>query len=1486
MNPVSLFHPAVADWFDHSFAAPTAAQAQAWPAFQAGRHVLIAAPTGSGKTLAAFLAAIDALVRQALAHGLKDETQIVYVSPLKALSNDIRCNLEAPLAGIRAALQARGLPDVDIRTWVRTGDTPAGERDRMRRRPPHIVVTTPESLYILLGSESGRAMLATTRTVIVDEIHALAPNKRGTHLAVSLERLAALCGNRLQRVGLSATQKPIEEVARFLVGAASDSGAGADCTIVDTGHRRARDLALEVPDAPLEAVMSAEVWEQVYQRLAHLIEAHRTTLIFVNTRRMAERVTRQLSDRIGPEHVAAHHGSLAKEQRLDAEQRLKHGKLKALVATASLELGIDIGEVDLVCQLGSPRSISAFLQRVGRSGHAVAGTPKGRLFPLSRDELVECAALIDSVGRGELDRLAILQQPLDVLAQQIVAEVATQEWSEDELFALIRRAWPYRALAREDFAAVVTMLAEGFSTRRGRRGALIHHDAVNHMLRGRRGARLTALTSGGTIPDNADFQVLLEPENHVVGSVNEDFAVESLAGDIFQLGNKSYRIMRVERGVVRVEDAHGMAPTIPFWLGEAPGRSDELSVAVSRLRADMAARLRSDPSGNDALRWLMDDLGVVAPAAEQLAEYLAAAHGALTCLPTQDTIVLERFFDEVGGMQLVIHSPYGSRINRAWGLALRKRFCRKFNFELQAAATEDNIILSLTTAHSFELADVSRYLHSATIRPLLIQAMLDAPMFVTRWRWVIGVALALPRFRGGRKVPPQLARMGAEDLIGSVFPDQIACAENLAGDREVPDHPLVRQAIGDCLNEAMDLAGLERVLAGIESGDIKIVARDLTEPSPLALEVLSARPYAYLDDAPLEERRTQAVMSRRWLSPEAASDIGRLDPEAIARVRSEAWPEATNADELHDALVWLGFLSARRSRCRTGLERLAVGAGAAPAGGATRCGAGAALDHGGTPAPVPGRCGRRPASSPRSRRRPPMPSAKWSRETALVEILRGRLEGLGPVTVETLTAPLGLAPAEAAAALAALEAEGFAMRGRFTPGAEAEEWCERRLLARIHGYTVKRLRAEIEPVAARDFLRFLLGWQRVAADARMEGPHAVDTVVGQLEGFEAPAGAWESEILPARLAGYEPTWLDDRCLAGHVAWTRLRPRAGRAGNGRTSNGRPNGSESKAATPVRTTPITLIARRHAALWGSLSIQEEGVQPGHRAQLVLDHIRAHGASFFDELVDGTGLLRSQVEEALGELVTLGLVSSDSFGGLRALLVPSGERRPIAGAHRRRRTAKFGMEEAGRWALVRRPRPAASGARADAGAAQQAVEHVARALLLRYGVVFWRLIEREAAWLPPWRDLLRVYRRLESRGDIRGGRFVAGFSGEQFALPDAVATLREVRRQPASGALVSLSGADPLNLAGILTPGPRLAALTGNRLLYRDGVPIALLAAGEVQFLETLDAASEWAAHKALLRSAVPGPPRAPDAVRREARAGKSRHSRTSGRRPRAA
>jgi ATP-dependent Lhr-like helicase len=1436
-HPAFDFHPVVRDWFDRCFDAPTRAQAEAWPAIGGGRDVLIAAPTGSGKTLAAFLAAIDGLLRQALAGELADETQVLYVSPLKALSNDIQKNLQEPLAGIGEALKARGLPEVEIRTWVRTGDTPAGERTRMAKRPPHIVVTTPESLYILLGSKSGRAMLRTVRTVIVDEIHALGPNKRGAHLALSLERLKALCGGKLLRVGLSATQKPIEEMARFLVGAKEGMADDAvpDCKIVDIGHGRARDLAIELPPSPLEAVMSAEVWEQLYERLAGLIEAHRTTLIFVNTRRMAERAARALSERLGEENVTAHHGSLAKERRLDAEQRLKAGKLKALVATASLELGIDIGDVDLVCQLGSPRSIASFLQRVGRSGHAVGATPKGRLFPLSRDDLVECAALLDSVRRGELDKLVVPEAPLDVLAQQIVAETAADDWSEDALYALVRRAWPYRKLAREDFDAVVTMLAEGYSTRRGRRGALIHHDAVNHMLRGRRGARLTALTSGGAIPDNADYRVLLEPENQTVGTVHEDFAVESLAGDIFQLGNQSYRIMRVERGTLRVEDAHGMPPTIPFWLGEAPGRSDELSQSVSRLMTDADARIEMPEARGDALHWLADEVGLGDTPARELFEYLAASRAALGHLPTLDCIVFERFFDESGGMQFVIHSPYGSRVNRAWGLALRKRFCRKFNFELQAAATEDNIVLSLTAAHSFDLAEVKRYLHSASVRTVLIQALLDAPMFQTRWRWVAGISLALPRFRGGKKVPPQIARMDAEDLIGAVFPDQIACAENLPGEREIPDHPLVRQTVHDCLHEAMDIDGLERLLAGLESGAIRVVALDLTQPSPLALEVLAARPYAYLDDAPLEERRTQAVMARRWLAPETAADLGRLDMEAIARVRAEAWPDPVNEDELHDGLVLLGFLSEAEVRAQAGLADWL--ASLARARRATRiAGPNGALWVAAERLP------HFQALWPGATRTPEIAAPAGyelkdaSPETALIEILRGRLESLGPVTPDALGAPLGLEGDDIAPALLALETEGFVMRGRFTPGMPREEWCERRLLARIHRYTVKRLRAEIEPVAARDFLRFLLQWQRVTPETHMEGPEALAAVVAQLEGYEAAAGAWEAEILPGRLAGYEAAWLDDECLAGRVAWARLRP----------LHEKPGGEARARPSPVRTTPITLLARRHASLWSALSPALDGAQPSSRGRAVLDFIRAQGASFFDELVEGTGLLRPQLEEALGELVALGLVKSDSFAGLRALLAPSDQRKSAA-SRRRRRAGLSAMEDAGRWALASTARPTVTGVKPSA----DAIEHVARTLLQRYGVVFWRLLDREAAWLPPWRELLRVYRRLEARGEIRGGRFVAGFSGEQFALPEAIGSLRELRRKPPAGQLVAVSGADPLNLAGILTPGAKLPALTGNRLLYRDGLPIAFLAGREVEFLEELDTGSRWELRKLLLR-----------------------------------
>ncbi|HEY7962697.1 MAG TPA: DEAD/DEAH box helicase [Steroidobacteraceae bacterium] len=1434
------FHPAVRAWFERTFAAPTAAQQAAWPQIAAGRHVLIAAPTGSGKTLAAFLAVIDELVRTALTTGtLADETHVVYVSPLKALSNDIHRNLEAPLAGIDAELRARGLAEHGIRTFVRTGDTPQHERTAMRKRPPHIVVTTPESLYILMGSESGRQMLATTRTVIVDEIHAMAGSKRGVHLALTLERLEALAGRRLTRVGLSATQKPIEDVARFLVGMRNLDAAGEPaCSIVDAGHVRARDLALEIPAAPLEAVMSGEVWTQLYDRLAQLVGEHRTTLVFVNTRRQAERIARHLSERLGEEHVTAHHGSMAKESRLDAEQRLKAGKLRALVATASLELGIDIGDVDLVCQIASPRSIAAVLQRVGRSGHFIGGTPKGRLFPLSRDDLVECAALLAAVRRGELDRLRVPDKPLDVLAQQIVAEAAAHEWDSAALFTLCRGAYPYRELTRAEFEELVRMLAEGYSTRRGRHGALIHHDAVNQRIRGRRSARLTAITSGGTIPDTADYQVILEPQAQFVGTVNEDFAVESLQGDIFQLGNVSYRILRVEQGRIRVEDAHGEPPSIPFWLGEAPGRTDELSASVSRLRSGLEAHL--DAGAEGACAWLVAEAGIDAPAAVQLVAYLAAARAALGALPTQQLIVLERFFDEAGGMQLVIHSPFGSRINRAWGLALRKRFCRSFNFELQAAATEDSIVLSLTTAHSFELEEVARYLHSNTVRPLLVQALCAAPMFPVRWRWSATIALALPRFRGGKKLPAPLARMAAEDLLTAIFPDQVACAENLPGELEIPDHPLVRQAIRDCLEDAMDVAGFERLLRGLEAGSIRCVARDLTEPSPLALEVLSARPYAFLDDAPLEERRTQAVVSRRWLDPQSAADLGKLDAAAIERVRTEAWPDATDPDELHDALLWLSFLTEAEAQAGPGWPALLATLAAARR---------VTLLDSGTqrlwvtaerlPLFVP--------LYPQARLEPAVTApAAYQQELAaadaLREVVRGRLTGLGPTRAATLAASLGLPTGAVDAALAALQAEGFVMRGAFTPESTGpDEWCERRLLARIHRYTVKRLRAEIEPTEARDFLRFLFEWQRVTASARMEGPDAVGAVLAQLEGVEAPASAWETELLPARISEYEPAWLDEQCLAGRFVWTRLAPR--------------RGSSERGAAPVRATPIVLLARRNLRLWSTLTGPGEGAVLTAGAQRAAAQLRQHGASFFDEIVAGTGLLPSQAEEALAELVALGLVNSDSFAGLRALLVPADRRRPALGGRRRRRLALFGMDAAGRWSRIARPAAAAEPDAAARALAEETVEHVVRTLLRRWGVVFWKLLAREAEWLPPWRDLLMCCRRLEARGEIRGGRFVQGFSGEQYAAPEAIGLLREMRRKPREGQCVSLSAADPLNLVGILTPGVRLPSLAGNRVLYRDGVPLALLAGGEVSFLETLPPEEQWQARNRLLRRHVP-------------------------------
>lgn len=1443
---LSIFHPAVAAWFTTTFGSPTGVQQQAWPAIQRRDNTLIAAPTGSGKTLAAFLAAIDALVREGEARGLEDETHVLYVSPLKALSNDIQKNLDLPLAGIREELFHQTMKDVEIRAWVRSGDTPQGERARMRRQPPHILVTTPESLYILLTSASGREMLQTVRTVIVDEIHALAGNKRGAHLTLSLERLAALCqahhGSRPNRIGLSATQKPIAAMANYLTGPAQE------CTIIDTGHVRERDLAIEVPRSPLEAIMAAEVWDEIYDRLAELVDEHRTTLIFVNTRRLAERAARFLAERLGEENVTAHHGSLAREHRLDAEQRLKGGRLRALVATASLELGIDIGDVDLVCQLGSPRSIATLLQRVGRAGHAVGGLPKGRLFPLSRDDLLECTALLDAVRRDELDRIIMPEQPLDVLAQQIVAEISGKEWEEAALFEQFRRAWPYRDLTNEAFVEVVRMLADGFSTRRGRRGAYLYRDAVNGRLRPRPAARLTSITNGGAIPDLFDYDVILSPEGYSIGSLNEDFAFESLPGDIFQLGNTSYRILKIEQGKVHVEDAHGQPPNIPFWFGEAPGRTDELSLAVARLRDTISVQLEQGMAAAEA--WLQQALSLPLPAAQQLTEYLAAAKAALGALPSFDTLIFERFFDEVGDMHFVVHSPFGSRINRAWGLALRKRFCRKFNFELQAAATEDSIILSLGPTHSFPLEEPAGYLKPATVKEILVQALLAAPLFATRWRWNANIALAVIRNRNGKRVPAQFQRSDAEDLVAVIFPDQLACFENIAGDREVPDHPLVKQTLRDCLYEAMDIDGLINLLTRLEQGEIKLVTCDLTTPSPLSMEVINARPYAFLDDAPAEERRTLAIQQRRYLDPETAADIGRLESAAIQRVQSEAWPDARSADELHDGLIMLGFMTGGEAQRGPLVEKDALGFGwqhlfkslmddkrvtLVDIGKDEKLWVAAErLNEILTLFPD---VAREPAIDPLLENG----DQPLHKEDALRELIRSRLEGLGPVTVAQLAAPLGLSTQQVDIALLELEQEGFAIQGNFTQTTSETEWCDRRLLARIHRYTLKRLRSEIEAVVPADYMRFLFQWQYLTD--RGEGQDALLGVLEQLEGYSIPAVGWEAEILPARLERYSGDMLENLCLSGRITWLRLNlPKQS------------EGMQARKAAPVRITPIALVARQHAHYWHQLDDEAdlEQLKLSAGAHRVLDALHQHGASFFIDLVQQTGLLRTQVEAALGELVARGLVTSDSFAGLRALITPQHKRPGFGHARRRRRGTAVSVDDAGRWSLLRPPRAAVEYDSETKPFNSEAVEHIAHTLLQRYGVVFRKVLEREAN-LPPWRELLYVYRRLEARGEIRGGRFVQGFSGEQFALPEAVAELRNVRKQDKDGDLLTLSAVDPLNLAGIITPGRRVPAQVNNRILYRDGVPLAAIIAGEVELFAELGERQQAQVRQLLVRKA---------------------------------
>ncbi|MBI1348844.1 DEAD/DEAH box helicase [bacterium] len=1485
------FHPLIAEWFARKFAGPTEPQRWGWPVIAAGGHTLIAAPTGSGKTLTAFLAVIDRLFREAERGQLGNEIRVVYLSPLRALSNDMQRNLSGPLAEIAALAEERGLDVPPLRVGLRTGDTSASQRAALVRRPPHLLVTTPESLYLLLTSPKGREALRNVETVIVDEIHALVRDKRGSHMALSLERLQALIGRPIQRIGLSATQKPLERIADFLVGTGSPGiatpgleittggggapkeapGSDADsrglphsrsapatrkkrsqqralfdddadpetpsprgltsprspgCTIVDIGHQRQLDLGIEVPNESIGPVCTHEEWAVIHQRLGELIQSHRSTLIFVNTRRMAERLTHQLSELLGEEHVSSHHGSLSAEIREQTEQRLKTGQLKAVVATASLELGLDVGYIDLVIQMGSPRAIATFLQRIGRAGHSLHAIPKGRVIPLSRDELLECMALIRAVRHGVLDAVRIPVAPLDILVQQLVAEVTCEEWDADALFDLCRRADPFRHLTREVFEEVLQFLSEGLTERSGRARALIFYDRVGRRIKARPIAKSAAIGNAGAIPETGQYRVVAEPEHTVIGSVDEDFAVESQRGDIFLLGNTSWQIQHVRQGDVVVHDAHGAPPTIPFWFGEAPGRTIELSTEVSRLRDEIAARA-TDPAA--AAEWVVNETTCPEHIAGSIVEYIRSEETAVGFVPGQTKILFERFFDETGGMQLVVHAPFGAPITRAWGYAMRKRFCRSFDFELQATADDDGFILSLGPQHSFPIESLFGMLTSENVEALLSQAILVEPTFQLRWRWNATRALLLQRMKFGKKVPPALQRFRADDLLTSVFPQLTGCLENHTGDIELPDHPLVRQTMHDCLHEAMDINGLIQVLRQIEAGDIKLIGRDTREPSPFCYELLNAYPYAFLDGGEIQERRTRVVSPGSALTPDMPA-LDWLDPAAIDQVVSEAAPLVRQRDELHDFLLSVGILPCTTLVGSSGdlaWHRLPLQEWQGYIRELTD-------ERRVFTIPLPdGRKAWVPierwpavtllypeAKLPEDYAVPAGVRTEWDGVAARIFIARGWLEFCGPVTAAELANQLCWSESQTAAILEALEGEGVVMRGRYRQSSDDGplDWCHRRLLNRIHRRTIAGLRQQIEPVNVAAFQRFLFEYHGLAGSEPRSGASGLFEVLSQLQGLDLSAVAWERDLLSRRLKDYQPEWLDELCLTGEVGWGRLYPP-------KLAADRTTGT-----ALTRVVPISLFLRGDLP-WLLTRTESNAPEPlSSTAEEIREHLAAHGASFATDLLTTTRMLPTHLEESLGELISRGLVTSDTFAGLRSLIA---EKTNVLG--RPSRSSPPGLARkrvlgvvSGRWSIWRRPllndATVSDADRLQAWAWQ---------LIRRWGVMFRDLLAQEDG-APKWWELAPIYRRLEARGELRGGRFITGVAGEQFALESTITQLRKHRDTGLQPDMISISAVDPLNLVGVLSAPPRVPAQATNRVAYLRGVPAAALQGGEVVWL----------------------------------------------------
>ncbi|HZZ09033.1 MAG TPA: DEAD/DEAH box helicase, partial [Candidatus Binataceae bacterium] len=1530
---LDAFHPAVRAWFAERFGSPAPAQTLGWPVIAEcdtppGHDVLLCAPTGSGKTLAAFMWAIDRLFRDAERGELGDRVSVLYVSPLKALANDIKVNLEEPLIGIRQTAQRLAVgegrseevkPILEVRAGLRTGDTPANERSAMLRRPPHILVTTPESLFILLTSPRFRQSLSAVRYVIVDELHALAPNKRGAHLMLTLERLERMVrltgAPRPARIGLSATLNPIERLAGFLAGVetGADGARRPRPVKVVRADDRARRMDLQViaPGPDLGALATHQHWEAMYDAVAALVREHRTTLVFTLSRRWAERIALNLQKRLGNDAVMAHHGSLARAERLAAEQRLKRGELRALVATASLELGIDVGAVELVCQIDSPKTISAAIQRIGRSGHRLDATPKGRLFALTLDDLLECAAAVRAIRHGRLDEVEIPTGCLDVAAQQIVAIAAEEdEIGEADLLRTLRGAYNFAELDHEALRHLLDQMAAELPARIQGAAPKIFYDRIGARVRARRGARLAAITSGGTIPESGNLDVVIESQGRKIGDIEEDFAQESSRGDIFALGSMPWRVLGISRNRFLVEPAPGMAPSLPFWQTEAAGRSPALSAEVSELRGEIFERItRGDEAA--AAAFLSGECAMDERAARQAIDYVRRGQSALGAIPNERTIVVERFFDGLGGTQVVIHTPFGMRVNRGLGLAIRKRLCQSFDFEIQASAIDDAVLLALNARHSFPLESLMAMISSRTVRHVLGQALLAAPMFEVRMRHVATRALAVMRSSRGRKVPAWIQRLRAQELAAAIFPGREACLENRPPDVELPAHFIATETMHECLTESTDIGRIEELLRAIEQGATRVVTVDAIAPSVFTHRILLAWDYSFLDDGERANRRSRTVSLNRAMAEDVlrTEDLSAmLAAEAVEGVEAEVSGRAMarrarDRDELYQLIRAHGALAAGALEERVAGEANAMLSSLEREGRVVR-----ARFSSGAPerliasedaalfaAAYPEAIFERHAEAP-----PPVEvsgARALEADDAEREIVRRAMATSGPVEIAELAERLKMAPATLEKHLLALEAKGLIFRGHFTPRraalgasrgravtagavtASPEQWCDRYNLEKIHRLTLSRLRAETEPCADHEYAAFRMRWNHVGGAGIAADQSGVAAVLEQLSGVALSPELWERAILPARIPGYRPEWLDLLCLGGEVVWAAV-----------------PGEDAGDEVPAR---ITFLRRRRAgaARFDEAAANSAAAELTDRdEQRVFLALAAGGAQYLDQLAERAGLAERTALAALWRLAAAGRVSNDSFAPLRLLwAAPEAVRAMAPGAHRRARhdaalRARLRSSVTGRWsalgtgaaALAAAPvlsaksgggdtvgaargasaaAPAAlaptraaearSEARAPARASERDVSRDlardfardlarerAESLLNRNGIVTREMLGLES---PPmaWHEVSFALRRMEYAGSIRRGYFVRALSGEQYALPAALEMLAASRNlNPAREHPVALSAADPANPYGAMLPGCGVAREAGNFVVLRGGRVMLGLAGRALLSLDALD------------------------------------------------